>query len=212
MKKKYLLPIIYLSIITIPHVNAESCDTTDIERLTTIANHVDLSYNIEEMNIDGILEKRYRIVIGNMTEEFYILKKDKYNEFRYDYQINENKIFNEITLWSGEHQIEIYSKACNQKLRTIELKLPYYNEFHNSEFCNNIEEKIEICEEWIEKSIDKETFEKEVSKYKENQQENKKDKLSEIFNNYFIYVIAIVIVIIVAIITMVVKKKRSELK
>jgi hypothetical protein len=221
LKSKYLIIPIILSLIFISPVNAESCDTEDIERLTTIANHVDLSYTIEkyedeEYSSDEYDMYIYNFKISNLTEELYLELNEQYNNFTYDYSDTKNGVLEQSYFFGGTFEIKIYSSTCSKKIRTINQTLPYYNQYYNSDKCQEEGYKdLTVCQEWTSNYIDSDAYQQGIEDY-EKEQENNQDTndLTSFIQDNFLYITigGAITIILIIIVLLIIKRKRGELK
>ena len=222
---KTLIPVTILSLL-IPFTKAEAatCDSDDLERLTSLANHVDFSYTYSkydnsEYNPYQYDMYLYNFSLSNLTEELYALNSKNISSFKFDYQNNEDGKVIEYGLEGGEYSIDIYSKNCNKKLRTISLTLPYYNQYHNSEKCQEESyQDLDVCKEWTKNKIEFATYSTTIDNYDPNKDKddnsNREDKILKFIQDNFLYFslgAAFILLIIIIIIVSLIKKKRSEL-
>lgn len=222
MKHKYsktLISILILMIICIPKVSAETCDPEDIERLKTIANHIDLSYEINkyidyeaEVYEEDVQEfYGYKFLFSNMSADFYI-NGSLTNNAEYKYESEnidaEGHLIRE-RLQGGEYNIDIYSTNCSTKLRTISITLPYYNKYYEDEICTNYKDKIEECKEWTDTEMYEETIKEAIETY--NEQNKEEEKNNTTINKILLIITTILILLIIIISVIIIKKKRSEL-
>ena len=213
MKNKYLIFAIILAFLFISPVYAETCDKEEIDRLKSLAEHVDVSYAVMDTftityyDEDPITYKdKYKIQLSNLTNEIY--GSIKINSYPQKITF-EKPILEQVS--PGSVDIEIYSSACEKKLKTISLSLPYYNYNYNEEDCKGLD--IDVCQEWTLNNISSKKYHEELEKAKQG--ENKiRETLTDILNNNMTYIIVGVITALIILITTisVINKKRRELK
>ena len=217
MKQKYFTYFILTIIIMLSFISktsAETCSTEDLERLKTIAEHVDLSYEVAEYTpYDGdeyVNEDNkkyiYKITIYNITNDFYIQSNKSYMLLA---KTENTIVVNNVE--GGKINIELYSKACSSKIRTISIELPYYNRMSQKDICKEYKEKIDECKEWTNKDIkDISTVEDAIKKYNEISQKEKKDKKKWNYQELLPIGVAIIAIIAIIILSIIIKK-RSEI-
>ena len=129
----------------------------------------------------------------------------------------------------GTYRIDIVGKkqACDDILKTINLKLIKYNPYSEDPLCKGIEEFV-LCQPTYEKELDYDTFVSRVNTYKKtkqnkidkeqnNQKENTNlDKIKSYIKENLVQIIIIIIFIILVIISTIIwinsikKSRRLE--
>ena len=230
MKKKILtIAFIFLFI---PHVNAE-CDRTKINELKQMAENIEITselditseeeytgnrdYSLND-NGDPLPRGNMKIIISGMSEEFRIIDETYNRTFTYsDFTDGILIVKNEL---NGQRKFKVYSTECNQEVRTINLKIPRYNEYSTDPLCEGISgDDLPICGMWYEREVDYPTFQKMVEDYKnrvaEQEKENQEsiiDKVISFFSNYYLYLIIGIAVIAVVTVIVIIRRKRSVLE
>jgi len=219
-KKKYIAFPILLSLLCINNVYAD-CTQQARDEFKTIEDQYKITteYNRETktytMRIEEGKPEKFRYVFS-MEYDYRNFKK-----------INENVA--EITgLKPGmSFDVTIMGQManCRDSVRVDYVKLKRNNEYYGDPLCKGIEE-FALCQEFYEREINRETFEKRIESYKESkiekqqieEQKNSKEKntLKEI-STYLkenliqvIIVVIFIILIIVTIITTIIREKKSR--
>lgn len=197
--------VLVVFVVGISGVRAATCETSEMNRLRALANNVNASY--EEVYVpigsdtytppDGIpddLDEEYEALgsvfdtsITNLTEDMYIEVTDSHdkNPKKYYYKDTENgKItFRNNNLTEiNKYKIVIYSNkddCIGQKLRTIEVKTPMYNEYSSTALCNFYPEYY-LCHSYVDFELpDYETFFQRVNSYVDSKMKEEEKKKEE---------------------------------
>lgn len=215
MKIFKFLFMIFLSFIVI-NVNAlEDCTSSEMERLTELANNVkiDYSYTIEESDYQDVL-LIYDIKIHNLNDDLKIY---------YQVENNSDKILinnNQPTLEGyGEGETLTFSiyayttnRCVNKRLRTITVTLPVYNDYYyiNKDKCSEYPD-FKYCQEFMD---NKELAIEEIDiKFEEYINDLKKDEIKNHFKmNYIYYGLGIIVLIVLIIVIIVLKRQKNKKK
>lgn len=215
MKIFKFLFMIFLSFIVI-NVNAlEDCTSSEMKRLTELANNVkiDYSYTIEESDYQDVL-LIYDIKIHNLNDDLKIY---------YQVENNSDKILidnNQPTLEGyGEGETLTFSiyayttnRCVNKRLRTITVKLPIYNDYYyiNKDKCSEYPD-FKYCKEFMD---NKELTIEEIDiKFEEYINDLKKDEIKNHFKiNYIYYGLGIIVLIVLVIVIIVLKRQKNKKK
>lgn len=225
MKIKRIILFIFLLIYFI-NVDAV-CDNNRFNELKSIAEKVEFKY---DYNIDNKSNINFTITAMNLNQEVkpLIIKNyytDDYREFKY----NSSKQSSLTGFKEGEN-VKITFKAytaddCASKtVLTKIIKLPYYNNFYNSDSCKN-NRRFKYCQSELSSySISESLFNKELNNYLNNKDNNSNNDNSNNEDNKnknsfhideYIGLIIIVFVILLLIILIIIKikqvKKRNNL-
>ena len=218
MKIKYGLLII-LFFITLNVYAIEECTSEEMARLKELASNFEIKYTYEigdTKEEDDELDTKYasyKLKVYNANENLRLtLVKMKQQEEKIQWSDVENKTYYEGT----NLKYKLYSRTTNLctdiLLKTITVKIPYYNEFYERHQAECEENKdFKYCKEFIEEDIKQTEIEKEFKKYI---QDSKKQSTSKFMYNLFnvlkdyIYIIVGVILIIVLVIVYIFKRKR----
>lgn len=212
--KKYLyfLIILFLVIILPSEVSAD-CTDTEIVRLSNIAKNVTYSYQYDEKT------DRFSITFTNLTNEIKLVSAMTKKEYTSDKEITINNFY------SGSYKFNIYAKnnKCTSDILTTRyIKMPYINDFYNSELCKGIED-YSYCSKWVDSKFSYDVWYSKVTKYKEKLEEKEKiekkevkgifDKTFElliyIYINYYYIILPLIIIILCSIIYY--KNKKNDL-
>lgn len=195
--KKYI--IILLIIFNFPIIiNANECDVKKVQ-----ANNIEYSYKYE-MNkeiVEPVFTFTFKNIVGDLTI-------DLDNEYDYaDKDKTKGSVL--VDRESPEKQLIISSPNCGV-LRTINVKLPYYNVNSDQEICEGLEE-YKFCQPTLDKYYEPEVL---YNAIKDVKKEIKIDSNDENNDNYeiYIYIIFIILLIIniVLVIIKVVRRKHEK--
>jgi len=220
-KHKFLLSILSLSLF-IPSTTYADCTKEEIDNFKEIEDEYKITYEFDKDT------KLYTIKYINPNPEkygYYLIQKVDLNTTKkYDLtKINDNE-YEQTEILPGDYIIEIAGKSetCNEKIKTLSLKLPKYNKYSEDQLCKGIEEFV-LCQPTYDKDIDYETFTSRVNSYKknhsniENKKEEKKEESKEnriiqyIKDNLFqIIIIAIFVIMIIITIILTVKSIKKS--
>ena len=185
----------------VSNVNAEACDAYDIKRLKEIAEGVEITYELQEPfdNEGTMIYDRYKIKITGLTDEVSVINST--DELVY----NSNGLIDDV-LYGGIKLFRVYSKNCSETLKKIEIKLPVYNNYYNSDFCQSEENKNKtyFCEEWVEEEITEDEFNSFI--YSEDYGANQ-----GFVNSYYLYLLLILVAVVIAVFVIIYKKKKEVL-
>ncbi len=178
MKRIIILLLCLISI----NVYADTCDKNELSRLKKLAEYVEINYTSEikdKKDKDKILYKygEYTLIANNLNDEIRVrVYQDYYgNKYREFKGTNGNGTLGPF--YDGERvtvTIEGYVKnGCSgENLRTITVKLPYYNVYSENENCSNetIFHDTKCCQKYIEKIYNNfETFNNCLDNYYKNE-------------------------------------------
>lgn len=189
MKKLFLfMALMFMSIL---NVSAEACDTEDIKRLKELAEGVEITYELQEPHDNGetVIYDYYTIKVSGLTEEIFIY--DEKNNIYYTFNDNEKTFVD-----SGLKKFVVKANGCSNILKTIKLKLPYYNSYYTSSYCME-NKNVDICKKWVDTKVDEGQFVEEInsSNTVEEQSFIKGHSLEIIIGIALIFIIVIVIII-----------------
>ncbi len=225
MKKKNLLIVILILIISFYKINVEaaSCTTEEKKALKQEAQAIEIIANLDSEE-SPIHEHYYTISFNNWSNKFYI--EDSKGAI---YQMNPGhtpeKLYGNYAPGSviTFKVYGAYKHTCAYTLlATIRVTFPYYNDYYLSPLCEGIEE-FNLCQRTYSGKIESEAwFEEQIKKYKaslEKQEEPKEEKniieeitkyLSE--NPYIIVIAIVVIILIIVIIVRNIKANKKKIK
>ena len=141
MSKKILLLLLLIPI----SVKA-SCTNNDLTRYKTLSTHINSYLDYNEEN------KKFNLVIYNMSNELKIVNKNDNKEYRVSDRIGETTIEN---IAPGENiKLAVYpiNGGCSEyRTRTIYINTPYLNKYYEDDICKN--NTHELCQKWANTSI-----------------------------------------------------------
>lgn len=214
-KKKYIIPILILSLISTNKVYA-SCTQEEIDEFKKIEDEYTVTYEPNKEN------QTYTITVT--TPEYH--KYRYYIDGRLDLSSKDTTISTtEITIKNvatGTYYFSVDSiNGCNTKLKEIELYVPKYNKYANDALCEGFEE-FYLCQPTYEKEIDYETFKSRINTYKntkdketeekneESQEKTEIDKILSYAKNNKMQTTIIIIFVILLIITAIVTVNNAR--
>lgn len=204
---KYLVFTFLLLFITCDIVRAESCDSNDIKRLKEIAKNVTVSYEYDEDREKFGIYGSYVITVDGLTDELYATAIEDANTYYFNYDSEELISYN---LSSSVREITVFSSNCDEKIRTIDLKLPYYNFYYTYDECNGISgDDLYVCSKFLDEELSYSKFLNEIKKYKSNHDDLDKDT-TNFFEKYKLYFIGVFIVAIIIIAIVCVRKYKEK--
>lgn len=205
--------MIFSYIAFIPICKADECDTN---RLKELAKMVDVTSEIDYDSVSLGIFGANIVTISGLSEELFAITDDGSVGFYFD----EGEVGSVIRrVDSGVEKIKIYSVKCpDTLLRTIDLTLKQYNPFSTYTECNGLEDKIDVCFEYLDKNITYEEFIKQINKYKNDNNINSKvdeteDNILDILKENLVLVVIAGFVIIGVVVFFIVyraKKKRLD--
>ena len=203
MKIKNIIFIFILIMLNINICNAETCDKNEINEFKKEAKNISIEY---EYLSDSETLNNYKIIIKNINEDL-IISDENYEEWSKDNILN-----GEITIETSEEEktFKIYHESCNLVLRKINLKLPRYNYYSETDFCLNLSKyNLEVCDQWYQGKLDDETFYERIEPYLEKENNS---IINIIKKNKTIVAIILTTIIMIFIVLNVIRRKRSVLK
>lgn len=174
MKKILVAFVIFLSVSVT--LKAE-CTYSDIVELNTLASHVNYSYEYDS------LAQEFKVTFNNVTNQL------KLENFNTTFEPVNNKVV--ISGFEGQTLIvEIYvsknSKCPNKLLRTINISLPYENNYYRSSYCAGYM-YLPICNtRFLSYDINFETFQGILNKQKNIDKPKEEPKENEIIEDSLI--------------------------
>lgn len=195
-----LFSILFIFIFNINCVNAEACDNADIERLEQVAQGISYSY---EYMADEFNVQIYEVTFGNLTDELYI----RYNDL--DYFENDVVIYAE----SGVRTFDVYAYNCfEEKVGTITLELPKFNEYSLSDECLEIgSDNLSVCDEWYDGELSYDDFMMEVAEYRNDGSTTSELLINFFVNNYLFFLLAFVVLAAIIVAIVLYRRKRNRL-
>ena len=241
MKKKIFLMTLASLLAGVQIANAASiCSYTEQAELNEIASTVKLNYEVVEYGTgefgieevegqDGyneveIMAEMLKINIINITKDIYVeVKINNSNTGKIYHFIDSDNgtvsIEQKSTNMISTYQVTIYSNYNNcigDKLKTIELKTPMYNELSENGLCEGVTDLF-YCQRYVLSPIeltDEEFMDlmqdkvKEEVKKAEEDAENK-NVVIEFIDKYKILIISVIVITGVVTTAIVIKNRRS---
>lgn len=217
MKKiSYIFTILLSIILFISHVNAE-CTSEELNELKNKADKIRVTYeHLGAVDIgDGdVTYSLFNVNIKNIPVDFYV----KYND---DKLLPENNLISKQMTF-GKKEIIIYSNNCEEKLKTINFKLPRFNMYSLNPLCEGIDgDDFALCGKYYDYDVSYDNFVKRVTNYrnthdasKNEETINEKSLLDEVLNiikdNYLYIGIAFGIIMVVILLILLIKKRKKR--
>lgn len=200
------------------------CDDKTISNLKLQASNIGINYE----HIDDLYSEDFDLKIVNLfdvhvmglTSDMYILVEHDSIVDTYEYSNVVDGVLKIEKVDGGQSlNIVVYSTECNEKLKTFNITIPYYNSYYDSEQCAKYP-NANVCNEFYEYEMTYEKFNKGISDYinKLNDNNEKNNQNNNLFSNIinfiienFLYIIISLIIIAGTIVAIIVHKKRREL-
>lgn len=199
MKKYYLGIVFFIVLFTIPLSVKADCSYQDIVRLKKLAGNVSFSYRYNEDNF--IIN--FEITVSNLTNEIYMID---HSTEKYYYSNNED--FTMKGYFPGKTiRFDFYAKdsSCtDQRLFTNYVTLPFYNTYHDSYICKDLQD-FELCQKWLKHDMTYKEFHDAITKHL-NKTEVQPEKTSEVkeefdwekviqfWADYYLYILLTIII------------------
>lgn len=208
--KKYIFIFALIILILIPINIKANCNYEDQSALNKLASHVNYDYEYVGGNF-------FNVTISNVTNDLKLLYNNKYytnlNGKVVLYNLKNNDE-NNIIIYSTES-----SRCPNISIRTLYIKLPYYNQYSEREECKEYS-SFDVCSKFVKKQISQDEFEQAIEKkelqeeiekfIKENQENNfKKQKFVLSKLNISLVISAGIILIIITMLILKLKKIKK---
>ena len=200
------------------------CDDKTISNLKLQASNIEINYE----HIDDLYSEDFDLKIVNLfdvhvmglTSDMYILVEHDSIVDTYEYSNVVDGVLKIEKVDGGQSlNIVVYSTECNEKLKTFNITIPYYNSYYDSEQCAKYP-NANVCNEFYEYEMTYEKFNKGISDYinKLNDNNEKNNQNNNLFSNIinfiienFLYIIISLVIIAGTIVAIIVHKKRREL-
>lgn len=239
MKKNWAILLSICSFLVSMNLVQAECSANDLNNLKALANKVTTSFttSVEKIEIDeeitppdgynymdeDYLNKRlFNIYINNIKEDIYIIVTNSVTkeEKTYTYEDSDNGVItfkdynvNKIKTYT----VDIYAtnKECTQKLKSLKIKLPMYNEYSDYGICSDAPNYY-LCYEYVNEKVDYsyEELAQMISNYLsegESKKEEEKDpvKIKEKKNRDVVIIISVASVVIIAGLAFVIIRRRK---
>lgn len=199
------------------------CDDKTISNLKLQANNIEINYkyNYDLYNEDFDLEivNIFDIYVTGLTNEMYLYVEFDGQGVNYYYDDLIDGILKINTINGGSTlKLIVYSTECNQKIKTINYTLPYYNLYSDDELCKQYADA-SVCSEFLDYDITYKDFKNKIDEYinkingntNSNDNNNLFSKLIDFIKNYYIYILISVGIVVCMVIGIIIHKKRGEL-
>lgn len=208
-------------------VNADTCPSSEMNRLKNLANKVDLTYDYEWKvlkkvdNVDYMYPVFYITAI-NLNKELKVMIENDYLSDDYLEFVDNGTGSGTLKNFNYGQTIEVTIRAftsndCAGKIvATKKVSLPYFNVYHYDDVCEDNKD-FKYCSMFLENNISSEKFAQELEKFIKNGNKNVDDASDEsnirgAFNTYLL-IVGVVLIVVILLITIVIykNKKKNEL-
>lgn len=211
--RRYIYPVLLIIFLLFSfNVHALTCTDEDYNEYASIARKVKISYqHIDNQNFD--------IIITNLGKDMFLI--DDINE-KYIYGTGDV-----LTLhnYNGNmvYTFRVFFKtgSCNnQRLYTVLLKIPRYNTFADSAYCDEYP-SFKYCDPWYKGYISYDKVLQEAEEYEKSLKEKKDDKtfiqklkdgLADFYNDNKMYIFIILGVSVATVTFVIIHSIRSRRK
>ena len=217
MKKYCLLLIIMMLSLNVKAITLEKCTTEKMNRLKEIADKIEFNYTFNKNSKNGYGYFDFTINATNLNKEIKALIIQDFYSMNYKEFKNDGKGNGSIKGFLEGENVSITLKAftadeCSTKTVTVkQVKLPYYNQFYDEEFCLT-NPNFKYCSELTPSKVTKDMYDREMKKYIE---ENSNTKTNEDKNNnniwLFVGIGAGVVLIGSVVAFILIRRKKNEL-
>ncbi len=215
MKYKKIVCIIFLLVsIILPNQVFAFCSSNTMQQYRGYARDVTIKYSFVNNDVDG---GNFRLTFSNMNYNIYAKDRETGIVFQRQDETNDNEIMTTSTLFQGGKTriIDYYTidGMCDEDIvYTINLNIPKYNIYYNTEVCSGIS-NYEYCEQYIFTTLSNEEIKIRIDDYRESHEIGV--VVEEDNNiNYIIVggIIILIIAIIVTVILLIRHKRKKELE
>ena len=193
----------------LPSIIKAECSNKDIVKYQEAATNIKTSYEFHDY---GNNYKKFTIKLNNITPGLIIEDKIKGGTY------SDSEISIDYYEPGTSNVFDVYASACNKKVYTLYVNVPYYNSYYDTEECKKYPD-FKYCQKFTKRPLSTE-FESELEKYIESQtkqttnnsQEDERglfEMAFDIYAKYYYIVLPIIIVVGIALIIKI--KKDSEL-
>jgi len=235
--KKLLLFFVVLFSFTIKASAASSCSYQEQTTLNSKAANIKVSYDVVDKTVQfedmDVTMNIFEITILNLTEDFYLIDKNNINEDTQTFtssSVVDNVIkfkwenVEEVTNFTFQIYTSDNSSCPNEKIKTIYLTTPRYNDFSSREVCQNLED-FYLCEKFVTfDEVTESEFLNKLDSYREEEkniepEENQKEKeenkstsdnVFEFIDNYKWVAVGTLVLILVILIIIKNKKQKKQ--
>ena len=232
MKKFFACLLLF---ICLPVKAASNCNSVEQLELNEKAAEVKVSYELvndkyTDENNDVWDIEFFRVSILNLSEDLYIkVTNNITNEEKiYEYSDVKDGIITfdwDNVIKVAKFNFEIYTSdktACPaEKLKTLNLNIPRFNQYYSMQMCNDSESK--LCEKYVTwnemteneffdklgKDLEEERIKNEQKSEEETKNPEVKNPVTTFLNTYKFYILAVVSLIILSYVGYVIYKKNK---
>lgn len=158
------MTLIILFFVSIPKINAATCDNREREKKIALSKKVVINYK-------HIEKGKFKILISNLPSDLFLIDN---NNKKYIYGVD-NKTIEESGYEADlMYTFRVFSKSGTCKdllLTTITLSLPKYNEYSELEICKENPE-YKYCDMWYKYDISWKDFITGITAYAEEKNDN----------------------------------------
>ena len=221
MKKIFCLLIMMMFAVNVSAaIELEPCTTEKMNNLKEMVNKMEFNYTYEmkkDKDVPDYTYPEFTITIKGLTKDLKALIINDFYSLDYKEIINDGNGNGKISGFKQGEKVSITMKAytpdkCSTKTVAVkQIKLPYYNQFYDKDYCLT-NPNFKYCQEFTEEEVTNTKYYKELEKYeKENETtepvvENKSDNTL-----LFIGVGVGVILVIGIVVVILVRRKKYEL-
>lgn len=216
MKKYGLLFIIIMVVFNVKAITLEECTTEKMNALKEIANKMEFNYTYEMKEKDGEKYPEFTINATGLHEDIKTLIINDFYSLDYK-EIKNNNGKGTITGYGEGETVTITMKAytpdkCSTKTVAVkQVKLPYYNQFYDKEFCLT-NPNFKYCDEFTDTKITIEQYNREKNKYLEEQKTEEPVTEKEQDNTFLIIGIGLGVIVIGGLVAYIlIRRKKNEL-
>lgn len=222
--------LILIALFLLPNIKVEAastCTTQEKNNLIQLAYNIKIDYELlPNMGDDN---RPFKLTISNLTPNMEV----HYDESIYKYDTvgegNGNGIIkmSETFVGGKSYKIGIYSSkksVCGETFLTSRyISIPKFNAFSEQEECKTYPD-FKYCNKWYEGTITKETFKKELEKYKTNANDTKTEekikkekdtifkKINDLIKQNLILTIVSSITIVAIVVIIIRKHNKKKIK
>ena len=167
MKIKKILLIFSLLICVVPYNVFAFCSSNTLQTYRGYARDVKIKYTLVNNDVEG---GNFRLTFNNMNYNIYAKDKStgiiykRYDEENLNELVTSNRLFQGGTKRTIEYHTS--DPLCpNEIIYTINLNIPKYNIYYNTETCNNIT-NYEYCDEYVFTNLSNAEIKKKIDDYR----------------------------------------------
>lgn len=210
-------------------VRADMCSEEEIARLKALANNISVHYEYLDADDESLdwgntipYGYNYAITVSGMSEGIYFTSTgDISHEFHYSDTDNGNITYYVLDNGTGL-SLKFKSSSCFNKfpIRIIDLDLPIFNTYYDSEECDTVRRKglnVDVCQQLISKKLIRKSsdFYDSINQYLSVDTDGETsifDKVKFLFSNIYVLIggIVVTVVLVVFIVFLVLKHVRRS--